>query len=288
MRAKKLKMTALNYASQASDVFVLPDAVVRIKELIDDDSATMQDIADVVNFDPALMTQVLKIANSALYKFPNQIETVSKAVQVIGTNSIYDLVVAYGVSKAFGAIDLDVIDLDKFWEQSVCCALLAKYFADKLGVSEAERLFVAGLLHNVGELVMVRFNPDGAKKCGEFNEQNTPLTLQLDHIGSSYADIGATLIRMWGIPESIANPIARQHFSQQEAQTEDDKIIQLSYVLALDNVNQEFYAGNANLDAALYEKLGLEPSDLEAALDYTNLQSLSVLALFNPSATAVY
>lgn len=281
-------MNAQQYATQANDVFVLPDAVFRVKQLIDDDAASMQDIADVVNYDPALTTQVLRIANSALYKFPNKIDTISKAIQVIGTGSMYDLVVAYGVSKAFGEVNKDVIDLDKFWEQSVCCALLAKYFADKLGYKESERLFVAGLLHNIGELVMVQFEPDAAAKCAAFNEQDTPLDLQLRHLDTTYASIGAALIRQWGIPESIVRPIEKQHASQFDASQQDEQILQLSYVMALDAINEEFYPGNANLEHNLFERLSLEPSDLQSALSFTNLQSLSVLALFNPGSVTVY
>ena len=196
---------------KAGDIFVLPDAVMQIKELIDDSSASMQDIADVITFDPALTMQILKVANSALYKFPNQVETVSKAIQVIGTKSIYDLVVAYGVAKAFEAVEPDVINLNRFWEQSVCCALLAKFFGDKLGLKSTERLFVAGLLHNVGELVMVKLNPDAAKQCGLYSEQTTPSQLQQDVLGFSYADISASLIALWGIPESIHGPIGKLH-----------------------------------------------------------------------------
>ncbi|WP_456151874.1 HDOD domain-containing protein [Fluctibacter halophilus] len=281
-------MKAIDYATQASDVFVLPDAVVRIRALIDDEAASMMDIAEVVQYDPALATQILKIANSALYKFPNQIDSIAKAIQVIGTNSMYDLVVGYGVAKAFGAIDTDIIDLDKFWEQSVCCALLCKYFAERRGTTESERLFVAGLLHNIGELVTVQFDPEVARKCAHFNEQHTPLSLQLEHLGMTYADIGAALIRLWGIPNAIATPIEHQHFSISEAQNDDDRIMQLSYVLALDNVNSEYYSGNANLDMRLCDVLELEHSDLQSALSYTNLQSLSVFALFNPSGFAVY
>ena len=281
-------MNALEYANQAMDVFVLPDAVVKIRRLIDDDATSMQDIADVLTFDPALMTQVLKVANSAMYKFPKQIDTVGKAVQVIGSNAIYDLVVAYGVSKAFGSIDHEVIDLDKFWEQSVSCALLCKYFAEKLGVPEPERLFVCGLLHNVGELVMVQFNADVASKCAAFNENDTPLALQLRHLSASYADIGSTLLKMWGLPESISTTIGHQHHGLTEARSLDDKILQLSYVLALDNINDAFYPGHANLESMLYEKLALDVQDLETAVEFTNLQSMSVLALFNPGSSSVF
>lgn len=280
-------MHALDYASEARDIFVLPDAVFQIKRLIDDHSADMQDIANVINFDPALTMQILKIANSALYKFPNKIDSITKAMQVIGTNSVYDLVVAFSICRTFSTINSDVINLETFWENSVYCALLSKYLADKLAVREPERLFVAGLLHNIGELIMVQFNPNVARKCAQFNETDLPVSLQRKYLGSSYADIGATLIRMWGIPESIAAPIRNQHFNLSEAKTVDDKILQLGYVLALDNCNPEFYAGNANLEPEMYERLNLDTDDLEGALSHVGMQALSVLAMFSPSAVTI-
>ncbi|MCV2885212.1 HDOD domain-containing protein [Aestuariibacter sp. AA17] len=281
-------MNALECANQAVDVFVLPDAVMRVKELIDDDSASMQDIADVVNFDPALMSQVLRVANSAIYNFPKSIDTVSKAVQVIGSNSIYDLVVGYGVSKAFGSVDPNVIELDKYWEKSVTCALLCKYLADKLGAEEPERLFVSGLLHNIGELVVVQFQPEMAAKCAQYDESVTPEALQQQHLSTTYAQIGGELIAAWGLPESIAQTIKHQHFAYTEAKNLDEKIMQLAYVLTLDNSHPEFYAGNANVDPEMYDRLNLDLADLQAALDFTNLQALSVLALFSPSSASIY
>ena len=85
-------MNAKDYAANAGDVFVLPEAVIKVKQLIDNDATSMEDIAEVINYDPAIMSQVLKISNSALYKFHNTVTTVTKSIQVIGTRSIYDLV----------------------------------------------------------------------------------------------------------------------------------------------------------------------------------------------------
>lgn len=280
---------ALDYACEAKEIFILPDAVVQIKRIIDDHSSDMADIAEIINFDPALTVQILKIANSALYKFPNKIESVTKAIQVIGTNSVYNLVVACSICKTFSEIDSNVIDLERFWESAVCCGLLCKYFAEKKRLRDPERLFVSGLLHNVGELVMVRFNPELAKKCAQINETETPLELQLKLLGgASYADIGSTLVKMWGIPDSIVNLINKQHHSQHDASDIDEQIIQLSYVMALDNCNTEIYSGHANLEVELYERLGIEDSDLDAALSHVGMQSLSVLAMFNPASAAIF
>lgn len=278
---------ALDYASEAKDVFVLPDAVIQIKRLIDDHATNMEDIAAVINYDPALTVQILKIANSALYKFPNKIESVSKAIQVIGTNSVYDLVIACSICKTFSEIDTSIIDLEKFWENSVFCGLVSKYFAERLIGKESERLFVSGLLHNIGELIMVRFNPDIAQKCAQINETDTPVNLQLEYLDATYADIGATLVKMWGIPDSIVTPIRRQHFSQSEPKTLDDKILQLGYILALDSCNPELYSGHANLEVELYEDLGIDNEAIDAAINHVGMQSLSVLAMFSPSSATV-
>ena len=201
-------MKVQDYAVKADNVFVLPEAVTKIKQLIDDDATSMDDIAEVINYDPAIMSQVLKISNSALYKFPSTITTVSKAIQVIGTRSVYDLVLAYGVAYAFKDIDKEVIDLDKFWELGVNCALLAKYFAEELNIREPEKLFVCGLLHNLGELVLVQLNPEIAQEGTKIGPERRPFEIQKQCLGFCYTDISAELLKAWGIPEDISQIIA--------------------------------------------------------------------------------
>jgi HD-like signal output (HDOD) protein len=281
-------MNVKDYAVNAGDVFVLPEAVIKIKQLIDDDATSMEDIAEVINYDPAIMSQVLKISNSALYKFPNTITTVTKAIQVIGTRSIYDLVLAYGVASAFKDLNSDVVDLDHYWEQGVSCALLCKFFAEEVGFKEPEKLFVCGLLHNLGELVMVQLNPEKANECASISSESTPLMLQKKHLGFSYADISTELLTLWGIPTDIAEIVGKTHVSEHNATTQEERIIQLAYLLALNNVNSEFYSIHANVSEELYESLGIDIDTVNSALDFSNLQLMSALALFSPSSFAMF
>lgn len=281
-------MNVQDIAQKATELFVLPDSVTRLKACMDDDAASMDDIAEIIAFDPSLTTQLLRIANSALYRFPNKIETITKALQVIGTRSAYDLALAYGVTHAFSDVDGKTIDLDKFWEQSVSCGLLAKYFAEKERMKQPERLFVAGLLHNIGELVVVAQMPDEAKRCQAFNARVSPQELQEAILGFSYTLLSAELIRLWGIPACIFEPIRHIHETDTPAHNKDLQILQLSYVLALDNVNPEIYPSYNNLKPHQHEILSLEREDLEDALDITNLQCISVISLFNPSAFMLY
>ncbi|MFT4994355.1 MAG: HD-like signal output (HDOD) protein [Paraglaciecola sp.] len=275
-------MNAQDYACKAESVFVLPDAVTKIKGLIDDDAASMQEIAEVIKYDPAIMSRVLKISNSALYGFPSKISTVTKAIQVIGVGAVYDLVLAYGTANAFKGVDAKVIDLDRFWEQSVSCALLARYFAEELSLKEPERLFVCGLLHNIGELVVTQFSPEIAKKCQMTTTEYSPLQLQIKHLGFSYGEVGAKLLSLWGIPLAITGPINRQHVSLSEAKTPDDKIIQLAYILALNNASEEQHPAHNDISAELYESLEIDLDCLERAMNFTNLQLMGALALFHP------
>lgn len=281
-------MNVQEYAVNAGDIFVLPEAVIKVKQLIDDDATSMDDIAEVINYDPAIMSQVLKISNSALYKFPHTITTVTKSIQVIGTRSIYDLVLAYGVANAFKDIDPETVDLEKFWEQAVSCALICKYLAEEINIKEPEKLFVCGLLHNIGELVLVQLNPEVAKKCASISSENTPLMLQKKYLSFSYADISSELLKIWGIPNDISQIVSKIHVNEHSAQSEEEKIIQLAYLLALNNVNGEFYSSHANVTEEMYESLGLDMENINDALDFSNLQLMSVLALFSPSSFTIF
>ncbi|MEO9945109.1 MAG: HDOD domain-containing protein [Paraglaciecola sp.] len=280
-------MDLQDYVDNAGDIFVLPEAVIKIKQLIDDDAASLDDIAEVINYDPAIMTQVLKISNSALYKFPNTITTVSKAIQVIGTHSIYDLVLAYGVASAFKDIATDVIDLDKYWEESVFCGLLCKYLADELGLKEPEKLFVCGLLHNLGELVMVQLNPENAKKCMDISSKR-PLQQQKQHLGFSYVDISSRLLELWGIPSDIVCIVASTHGGQQEPMTLEQQVIQLGYLLAINNINNEHFSRFDGITPEMYGVLNLDKESIDNAVDFSNLQLMSALALFSPSSFALF
>jgi len=280
-------MNLQDIVNQASTLFVLPDSVTRLKACMDDEASSIEDISDVISFDPALSTQLLRVANSAMYRFPNKIDTVTKAIQVVGTRSTYDLALAFGVSHAFQDVDEQIIDIDRFWEQSVSCGLLAKYFADIRNQNEPERLFVAGLLHNIGELIIASIYPESARKIQGFNAKVTPSELQMGVLGFTVNSLSASVIKLWGIPAGIYQPIGAIHHTNTLSEAEssydiDNNILQLSYVLALDNINSDIYPGNNNLKPFLHENLALTRDDLEDALDITNLQCISVISLFNP------
>lgn len=135
---------AIEYASFASEVLVLPAAVTQIQAMLNDETATMDDFANVVKFYPTYASQLLKIVNSPIYHLHGPVDSVTRAVKILGTKAVYDLTISYGVACAFNDFDKNPIDLERFWESSVRTALFSQYWAQYLALQEPERFFLRG------------------------------------------------------------------------------------------------------------------------------------------------
>jgi HD-like signal output (HDOD) protein len=275
-------MNAIDYAKKVSDLFALPKTVVRVKSLIDDEHSDADSISAVVQSDPGLAVHILRIANSAIYRFPRKIDQLPRAVQVIGTSAVYDFALIFGISNAFSKEQGEFVALDKFWEQSVSCAILAKNLGLLCGSKDADRLFVSGLLHNIGELVVLKVAPDLAKDCTRFDAKLSPRDCQHEVLGFTYAEVSAALCQQWMVPDSIVSTIAMQHHDDSPAETLEVRVLQLAYELSIINTYSHHFNLEAHLPRFLFESLNLSSEEIEEALDNNNYQVEQVIHLFNP------
>jgi HD-like signal output (HDOD) protein len=281
-------MAATDYASQAGDVFVLSDSFIRIKELIDDESSTIDDISNVIILDPALAGTILKLANSSFFNYPGKIDTISKAVLVLGITEVYNLVIAYFTTKAFQSIDADQEYLDDFWERSIDCALLIKFFGCGLNVPNAERLFILGILHNLGELIVKSISPEKITECQNEEVLGLPWNRQRDVLGFTFGECSAELLKVWQLPYNLVSPIRNQDeddFASANMET------QLLYV-AKRIVAQQRVSKSDNEHKLVNEpdlkSLGINNVLLRTAIDYCNLERLSILSVLSPSSVTIY
>jgi len=275
-------MNAIEYAQKVSDLFAVPTTAMRVKKLIDGDLADAKNIAGIINQDSGLAAHLLKVANSAIYRFPRKIDTIQKAIQVIGTTAAYDYALIFGISNAFSSGQDQLIDLDKFWEQSVTCAILAKHFSEVFGCRDADRIFTSGLLHNIGELVVMRVSPHLASDCNRFDKAKIPRDCQFEVLGFTFAEVSASLSQQWMLPDSIVSTIAMQHHDDTFADSIDVQIIQLAYELSIINTYPTLFNLKTHLEPFLYQGLTLEMKDVEESLDAANFQVEQILHLFNP------
>ncbi|MBL4940099.1 MAG: HDOD domain-containing protein [Colwellia sp.] len=281
-------MNAIEYAGQAGEVFVLSDSFIRIKELIDDESSTIDDISDVIIIDPALAGTILKLANSSFFNYPGKIDTISKAVLVLGITEVYNLVIAYFSTQAFKSINAEQDYLDNFWEKSVDCALLIKFLGSSLKIPNAERLFILGLLHNLGELVVKQISSEKIAECQSGQHSALPWHVQREVLGFTFGECGAELLKLWQLPYNLVAPIRHQdedNFSLINTEA------QLLYI-AKRIMTQQTLLKSKNQQQLIQElqltSLGINDKMLTTAVDYCDLERLSILSVLSPTSVTIY
>lgn len=272
-------LTPQEYARQSENLFVLPDVYLRLKEMIDDERSSLSDIAEIVVLDPSLSSTLLKLANSALFSFPREIDSIARAIMVLGIKEVNNLVNLYGVTKAFSGIGNKVIDMDRFWEVSVDCALLCKFFAQKFKFKDADSLFLSGLMHNIGELVIVQNSPKQVEFCQNYNKDETPWQLQTAVFGFTYADCSVELLNLWQLPESLIDPIKNYHNASFESNASlGAKLLNLCSHLALINSHPGMYSKQHFLAPFLLEKFELSMDDIDESLNFCNAEGLAIMS----------
>ena len=190
---------------KSAQLISLPDIYIKLKELMDDPDFTMVEVALLVGRDPAMATRFLRVVNSPLYRRIRKIETVSHAVSLLGIREVHDIVLRASVAEAFEGIQTDVMDMKKFWQRSFYCAVMTKQLALKCGITESDRLFVIGLLHDIGHLFMYMAIPEESQQAIlNAKKLERPLfQVERELLGFDYAKLGGYMMRQWDLPKSL-------------------------------------------------------------------------------------
>jgi len=194
----------------------LPDVYIRLREVMESENASMADAAEVLSLDPALAARILRMANSAFYGFRSEIDTISRAANILGMQKIHDLVLAASVSKTFEGMSNEFMDINTFWYRSVHCAFLAQAIAEGAGMRNTESLFVRGLLHDIGHLVLFSHYPAECRQAMAQSDEGLDARLYEEHrlIGVDAMQFGAELARVWQLPGAFVDSF--QHLTRPE------------------------------------------------------------------------
>jgi HD-like signal output (HDOD) protein len=246
----------------------LPEIYLRLQNTIDDPLHSREQIAEVITYDPALSARVLRIANSSYYSFPRAIETVVSAVGIIGELDLRNLVLVTTVVGSMSSLDYRGVDIDAFWLHSLRCAIIARLIAQSAGGNNPEILFLAGMLHDLGILVIYQQDSTLAGSIARQMEEKHQLRDQAERelLGFDHAEVGALLIESWGLSTELTE-LTRCHHQYQLAQ--DNKPAAL--MLALANLLAD--ADTALIDAsdirfeAMMSDLGISQDSLEGIIE---------------------
>lgn len=197
----------------AVDLISLPEIYFRVSQILDDPDHNAQQLGDVISHDPALTAKILRIVNSAYYSLASKIELVSRAVSVIGEDDLHNLVLATSAVDSFQQIPNELVDINLFWHHSVHTGIIARLLSKQCNILHGERLFVAGILHNIGKLVLYFKEPELSQQvllaAAESNGQL--YKAEQDILGFTHGDVGAALIDAWGLSDTLKEVVGCHH-----------------------------------------------------------------------------
>lgn len=206
-------VTARELVAENVQLFSLPEVCLQVQALVNDPSASMEMIGKVVSQDAALTAQLLRMVNSAYYGFRARVDTLTRALSIVGTRELVDLTLALSVIEVFNRIPNELIDMVSFWRHCVFTGLLSQKIAARCSVLHGERLFIAGLLHDIGKLVIYYNYPEVAARIlveRRRGERDICL-IEEDNIGVNHADVGGELLAQWQLPETLIDTVAFHH-----------------------------------------------------------------------------
>lgn len=205
-------LTAQELALRTTELVTLPAIYHRVKAVFDDPEGSVLELAKVVVADPGITMRVLRVVNSVFYGFPGKVETMSRAVSVLGMQQVHDIVLATTVTAVFSGMRPECMDVTRFWRASAMRGLLARAAAKSCGLLDAERLFVGGMLADIGHMVMYMHAPRQAEQALVESRATgvAPELIERELIGCDYAQVGEALLRAWQLPTGFAVAIGAQ------------------------------------------------------------------------------
>lgn len=191
----------------------LPTVASRLLQLADDEATSSAAMARLVSEDQVLTARLLKVANSSYYGFERRIATVNLAVLVLGFDAVRDLALTVSVTGMFRPGDSDAFDLSLFWEHSVCVGTGARLLARLLRWPQAGEAFTAGLLHDIGKVVLNQYQSAYFREALRLHREEGIPHLEAERIalGATHADVGGWLCRRWNLPEAICDAASFHH-----------------------------------------------------------------------------
>ncbi|AXR07463.1 HDOD domain-containing protein [Salinimonas sediminis] len=271
-------MSLDKYANFATQSFTLPDICLRIRDVLDDSHSDSDDIARLISVDPSLTAKILKLANSALFRFPAQVDSISKAVSVIGGEALYNLVVAETANTAFKAFDTPMVRLDDHWQSSVYTGMAAKYLAKTVGIRGSDRFFVTGILLNLSELVMAKAEPALYQQYVQ-QKKGLPWERQQALFGFNFAALSGTIMEQWQLPMPLYYPVQYLHNEQKQRTEQDIALLACARRVTIRELKPAEFSNIELFTPAIANSLSVEAEIIANVVTYANKETDKVSSL---------
>lgn len=222
-------MTAEAFIRRLDTIHELPTlstVAMKLSQLLMDINISAKDVAEVIQYDQAIVTKLLKMVNSAFFGFSNKVSSVQHALMLLGFNTVRNAIIAIDVINALTTNNkIKGFDISAFWHHAIGVAVLSRYLDEETGHRFREDVFTAGIIHDIGKIIMAHYFGDQFQAVMETmnREKINFWEAEHRHFPMNHADVGSQLAKRWHLPEAMCDVIGRHH-STSKSSTGDDLV----------------------------------------------------------------
>lgn len=190
-----------------------PVVYFQFQRALNNPESAFEDFGEIISADPGLSARLLRIVNSPFYGFESKVETITHALSIVGLQQLTELALASVVISKFENIPADLVIMEEFWIHSIACGLAAKIIASKKNEKYLEKFYLAGMLHDIGYLVLYKKIPDQMRIIlKECEERGSQVVYQEDKfLGFNHTAVGGALLKEWLLPDILVESVAYHH-----------------------------------------------------------------------------
>jgi len=257
-------------AKQVLTIASLPSIYLRIVDLANSPNSTNNDFVNVISEDIGLSARLLKLVNSAFFGYPSKVDSLSRAVAIIGIKQLQDLALATSIFDTFKNISNDFVTMESFWKHSIACGVIARILANYRREFNVERAFVSGLLHDIGRLIMFMLIPNEVKTIFDTAQSKNLFLYQAEKevLGFTHAAVGGALLKHWKLPEQIVAAVNYHHNPAMASQFKVDVALVhiadiITSALTQDSSGEKFVP---TLNSAAWDELDMKETIISTLL----------------------
>lgn len=267
-----------------ADIFVsFPETFFRILEVLDDPDSTAGHLADVVALDPGMSAKLLRLVNSPFYGFSKPIDNLERAVALVGTRELSQLALGITIIQSFDGVAGERLTTREVWTHSLACGVFARVLASHVQGVAGEGLFVAGILHDTGRLIMLTRLPGIIGEAMRLSlDECTPLyAAERRLLGWDHTDLARRLFQRWNLPQALQEAAAGHHAPMACPQQKAAALLHVADILAI--ALEYGFNGSSwvpPLAPGAWECLGIPTSVLGPSISAGARQIDDILTLF--------
>ena len=206
--------TAKGLLNKFTTAKTLPHITIQLTKLISDENSTMQDFEKMIKMDPTLVLRILRVANSPYYGLRQKVNSISRAVVVIGINNLRNMIVTEGLKEIFkDKKSKNAFSRNRLWLHCAAVSICSQMIMERIFGLNGEDAFLCGILHDIGMIVEDQTAPDlFYKVCNTYDENSKPITdYEKEIVGTDHCEIGHLLAKDWQLPIEVQEGIQRHH-----------------------------------------------------------------------------